>query len=295
MTKEKNALGIILMIISMGAFAVADTLVKLSAVFLSPAQVMFFLMGGGLVLFGLLAVYQGENLLDRRALAPILLVRYLTEVAGMVGMVMALTYVPLSTVGAITQAAPLLVAVGAVLILREKVSWRRWSAIAVGFSGVLLIIQPGADGFDLPVLWAVLAMVALSARDLTTRMTPPDIASTSLATFTMIATLPFAIGWVMFNGESLIPAQTNWLIALPMISLGSIGYMLLIASVRMTEVSVVTPFRFSRIIYLLILGVVVFDERPSALMLVGAMLVIISGVYLMLREQRVKQIAKTAA
>ena len=76
-----------------------------------------------------------------------------------------------------------------------------------------------------------------------------------------------------------------------MVGLGALAYMLLIASIRMAAVSVVTPFRYSRIIFLLILGVVVFDERPSALMLSGATLIIASGIYMMWRERRVKRSA----
>lgn len=281
--------GIALMVLSMVAFALTDTLVKVSASSVSPAQNMFFLMGGGLVLFALIAIFQGDKLTDPRVFAPVLLLRYFVEVIGMVGMVLALTYVPLSTVGAITQATPILVAVGAVLFLREKVSWRRWSSIAIGFMGVLLVIQPGADGMDIAVFWAVLAMVAFSVRDLVTRLTPPEIASATLATFTMAAAIPFAIGWVFYNGESFFPAQANWVVVAFMVALGSLGYLLLIASLRVGELSVVMPFRYSRIIFLLLLGLLVFGERPNASMLFGATLIIVSGVYMMWREQRVKQ------
>lgn len=277
------------MIASMVAFSAADTLVKLSTSFISPAQVLFFLLGGALIIFALIAKLQSDRLSDSRALSPILLLRYLAEIAGMVGMVMALANVPISTVGAITQASPMLATVGAVVFLKEKVAWRRLSSIVVGFVGVLLIVQPGAIEFDFSVLWAILALVALSVRDLTTRLVPADMASASLATYTMIAALPVTIGWVLFNGESLLPAQINWFVIIPMVVLGAIGYLLLIASLRMAEVSVVMPFRYSRIIFLLFLGVVVFDEKPDALMLVGASLIIVSGTYMMWREQRVKQ------
>ncbi len=282
------------MILSMAAFALADTLVKVTSQTVSPAQVLFFLIGSGLVIFGLLAKLQGNKLLDRNAFVPILLLRYAAEIIGMIGMVTALSLVPLSTVGAITQATPLLVAIGAVLFLREKVSWRRWTAIAVGFIGVLLIVQPGGEGFDISVLWALLAMFALAIRDLTTRLTPPDMGSFSLATFTMAASLPFAIVWVLYNGESLFPSNVNWWIVAVMCSLGATGYLLLIVSLRMTEVSIVTPFRYSRIIFLLVLGVIVFDEEPSALMLFGAALIIASGVYMMWRERQIKQQASQA-
>ncbi len=288
-TNENNARGIILMVLAMGAFAIADTLIKMASAIISSAQIMFFFIAGGLLVFALIAKMQGERLVDPRAFAPVLLVRYLAEVIGMVGMVLALKHVPLSTVGAILQATPLLVALGAVMFLGEKVSWRRWSSIAIGFVGVLLIIQPGAEGFDVTVLWALMSMVGLSIRDLTTRLTPPDMASASLATYTMAAAIPFATGWVFFNGEGLYPAREIWVMVISFIGLGSLGYMLLITSIRMAEVSIVSPFRYSRLIFMLIIGILVFEERPSVMMLCGALLIISSGIYMMWREQRVKR------
>ncbi|MFT6876827.1 MAG: drug/metabolite transporter (DMT)-like permease [Granulosicoccus sp.] len=132
-------------------------------------------------------------------------------------------------------------------------------------------------------------MVALSVRDLTTRLVPADMASASIATYTMAAAVPFTIGWVIFNGERLLPEQINWFVIIPMVVLGAIGYMLLIASLRMAEVSVVLPFRYSRIIFLFILGVLVFGEKPDALMLLGASLIVVSGTYMMWREQLAKR------
>ena len=142
LANKNNAKGIVLMLFSMAAFALGDTFVKRSGSFLSPAQIMFFLISGGLILFALIAVAKGENLKEPRAFAPVLLLRYCTEMIGLLGMIMALTNVPLSIVGAVTQASPILVAVGAAIFLRETVSWRRWSSIAIGFCGVVLVIQP---------------------------------------------------------------------------------------------------------------------------------------------------------
>ena len=280
------------MMASMAAFAIADTLVKLSTMLMSPAQVMFYLIAGALIIFAAMAKVQKNRLLDRRAFSPILLIRYLAEVAGMVGMVMALANVPLSVVGAVTQASPILATVGAVLFLKESVGWRRWCSIGVGFLGVLLIIQPGAVEFDYAVLWAILAMTALSIRDLTTRLIPNDIPSASLATFTMTAATPFTIAWVLFNGESLLPDTINWFVIIPMTVIGAMGYLLLIASIRMSEVSAIMPFRYSRIIFLLILGIVVFGEQPEVLMLLGAALIISSGSYMMWREKKANSISE---
>ena len=290
-----NARGIVLMIVAMAGFAIADTLIKSAAGRISPAQVMFLLMGGGLLVFASIALLKGQRLLDARAFAPMMVLRYLSEIISVGGMVLALSFVPLSTVGAILQATPLLVAVGAVLFLGEKVSWRRWSAIILGFFGVLLIIGPGGEEFDVAILWAVASMVCLSIRDLTTRLVPPDIPSASLASFTMIAAMPFAISWVFFNGESFLPAQANWFTIVGMVGFGSFGYLLLIASIRMSDISIVSPFRYTRLIFLLVTGVVVFDEKPSVSMLLGACLVIVSGVYMMWRERQVASEAKNAA
>lgn len=289
LTNKNNAKGIVLMLFSMVAFALGDTFVKTSGSFLSPAQIMFFLISGGLILFALIAVAKGENLKEPRAFAPVLLLRYCTEMIGLLGMIMALTNVPLSIVGAVTQASPILVAVGAVIFLRETVSWRRWSSIAIGFCGVVLVIQPWGESLDYAVLWAVVALVGFSVRDLVTRLTPPDIASASLATFTMVAALPFTATWVLFTGEKFFPAEINWVIVGCMVILGSVGYLLLITSLRLGELSAIMPFRYSRIVFLLIFGVLFFGESPSLSMLVGSALVIVSGIYLMWREHVVKQ------
>ena len=289
LTNKNNAKGIVMMLFSMASFALGDTFVKTSGSFLSPAQIMFFLISGGLILFALIAVAKGENLKEPRAFAPVLLLRYCTEMIGLLGMIMALTAVPLSIVGAVTQASPILVAVGAVIFLRETVSWRRWSSIAIGFCGVVLVIQPWGESLDYAVLWAVLALVGFSVRDLVTRLTPPDIASASLATFTMVAALPFTATWVLFTGEKFFPAEINWIIVGCMVILGSVGYLLLITSLRLGELSAIMPFRYSRIVFLLIFGVLFFGESPSLSMLLGSALVIVSGIYLMWREHVVKQ------
>ena len=285
---KKNSKGIILMLISMASFAVGDTFVKISGAFLSPAQIMFFLIAGGLIIFAIIAKFKGENLLDRRAFSPFLLIRYCAEMVGLVAMIIGLTKIPLSVVGTVTQASPILVAAGAVIFFKEVISWRRWTSIFIGFVGVVLVIQPGGQNLDYAVIWAVVALVAFSIRDLVTRLTPPDIPSSSIATFTMIAAFPFTTAWVFLSGEKFFPPEMDWAVVSSMIILGSFGYLLLITSLRLGELSAIMPFRYSRIVFLLILGFLVFGERPTASMLIGATLILISGVYIMWREKVVK-------
>lgn len=289
MSGDNNTKGIFLMMLSMVAFTLADTLVKIISSDISPAQILVLLMGGSLIMFASLAKFQGEHLDGSHTLSPGMLLRYFAEILAMFSMVLALTYVPLSTVGAITQAAPIIGVLGAVLFLGERISWRRWASILVGFLGVLLIVQPGSIAFEPSVLWAVAAMFGLAIRDLSTRMISPEVGPASMASYTMFVALPFAVGWVLYNGEPLVSANTDWVLAIPMILLGSLGYMALIRSLRMAQISVVMPFRYSRIVIMLVLGMVLFDERPNLLVYVGAALVIFSGVYIMWREHRVKK------
>ncbi len=267
------------MALSMAFFAVADVFIKLASTTMPNAQTTLWLMGGGGIIFAIMALRQGEVLRDHNAFKPILLLRYAAEIIGTFSIVIALSQAPLSTVGAIIQATPLAVTMGAVLFLGEQVSARQWIAIAIGFAGVLLIIQPGTDGFQISTLWAVASMLGLSGRDLTTKRTPPDMASSKLATYTMAAAVPFAVLWCLKVEGTVMPSDPNWGYVAAMIGAGAAGYLLLIASIRTTDVSVVAPFRYTRLLFLLLLGVMLFDERPSALVLLGAALVVGSGVY----------------
>ena len=182
-----------------------------------------------------------------------------------------------------------MVAAGAVVFFKEAVSWRRWSSIILGFIGVVLVIQPGGQSLDYAVFWAVAALLAFSIRDLVTRLTPPEIPSASIATFTMIAALPFTTAWVFFSGERFFPSEIDWTVVTGMIILGSLGYLLLITSLRIGDLSAIMPFRYSRIVFLIILGVLVFGERPTHSMMVGSTLILISGLYIMWRERIMKQ------
>ena len=288
--KQHTSRGIVFMMLAMAAFAITDTLIKLSATAMSSAHTALLLLGGSLVVFVLLAIVQKQRLLDKAALSLVLLIRYVSEISATLGMIQALRLVPLSTVGAILQATPLMVAMGAVLLLGEPMSWRRWSAISVGFVGVLLIVQPSTQSFDVNVLWAILAMLGLSARDLTTRVTPASIASSSLAAYTMAAAVPFSLAWVLVTEPNMLPVSVDWWLVTGMISFATAGYLMIIISIRVAPISIVSPYRYSRLLFLLLLGVIIFDERPDAMMLCGSFIIIAAGLYTMRREGHQKDI-----
>src|SRR6056297_1156247 len=168
-TGMENLRGSVLMVVAMAGFALEDMFIKRLSLDLPVGQILVFLGTGGAVIFGLGALARGHRLFSRDLLAGQVLLRNLGELIGTIGFVTALALTPLSSASAILQATPLALTLGAALFLKEAVGWRRWSAILVGFAGVLMVIRPGLEGFEPASLFAVQAVFGLAMRDLATR------------------------------------------------------------------------------------------------------------------------------
>lgn len=281
-----NRRGILLMLLAMAAFALEDAAIKAVSATYSTAQVILILGAGGAAVFWALALRAGASPLDRRALHPTVLVRCGAEAVAGFLFIKALALAPLATASAILQAAPLALVAGGALLLGEKVGWRRWSAVSVGFVGVLMILAPWSAGFDPALLLAVGATFALAARDIVTRMVPEDIHSMQLSTWGYVALIPGGLAHLALGDAwGPVPLADAPLWA-ALIALGVVGYYAVTVSMRVGEVSVVAPFRYARLIFAAILGIAVFGEYPAPLAWAGAALVIGSGLYAMVREGR---------
>ncbi len=281
-----NLRPIALMVAAMAFFAIGDTAIKLATQSIPNGQVLGAIgLFGGLI-FAAMTRAQGHRVLTADFWHPVVIWRNISEIIGTGALVTALALIDLSTVAAILQATPLAVTLGAALILHEPVGWRRWAAMLVGFAGVLLIIRPGAVAFDVNTLWALLAMLALAMRDLFTRLVPPGIPTLRIATYGMSMLLPAgALLLVFSNGLQPMSLPVSGLVALAVL-VGVAGYWAITAAMRLGDVSVVSPFRYSRIIFALAIGAVVFGERPDALMLLGAAITVAAGLYTFMRESR---------
>lgn len=282
-----NLHGILLMILANFLFALGDMFVKFASAALAPAHIIVVLGVGGLASFAALARVRGESLWHRAFFAPPVMARNLAEAIAAFGMITALALAPLSTVAAILQASPLVVTLLAALFLPERVGWRRWVAVIVGFGGVLLIVRPGAEGFDPTVLFAVLGMVGLSIRDFCTRIAPPGLPTTALASYGVASIIPMGIAIAVATGTPL-PGSVPWLPVLGMVLFGTAAYFAITLSVRLGEVSVVAPFRYSRLVFAMLIGIAVFGERPDPPTLAGAALILGAGLYALWRERRGK-------
>ncbi|MDD9723075.1 DMT family transporter [Sulfitobacter sp. PR48] len=283
-----NFRGAALMVLSMLGFAFEDMFIKLLADALSVGQILVMLGLGGALVFGGVVVAQGRKPLSRDMLNLPIALRALGEIIGTMCFVSAIVLTPISSASAILQATPLVVTLGAALFLGEAVGWRRWSAIIAGLLGVLLIIRPGMESFQMLSLLAVGAVFALAMRDLATRRTPAVFSTMQLSFLGFAVVVPAGLILMAAQGDAFVlPRGIEWVYFLSGMSVGILAYYAIVAAMRVGQVSFVTPFRYARLLFALVIGVTVFGESPDALTLTGAAVIVLSGIYTVWRERRI--------
>ncbi len=164
-----NMRGAGFMVAAMAGFVVNDALMKIALVDVPLFQAIFLRGVVATALIGLLAWRRGALRRPAPADMRVLGVRSFAEIGSTICYLTALMHMPIANATAILQAMPLAVTLAAAVFLREPVGWRRWSAILVGFAGVLLIVRPGTEGFDVNALWALAGVCFMTLRDLSTR------------------------------------------------------------------------------------------------------------------------------
>ena len=282
-----NTLGAVLMVASMAGFALEDMALKAVARHLPVGQILVIFGAGGMVVFAALARLRGEALLPRAALHPAVAARAVSEVAGRLGYTLAIALSPLSTASAILQATPLVVTLGAALWFGEAVGWRRWLAIVLGFAGVLIVLRPWGAGFNAASVFAVIGMLGFAGRDLATRAAPRGLSNAVLGVYGFAMLIPSgAFLLAVQAGEWASPTPADWARLGLATGVGVAAYLALTAAMRMGEVGVIAPFRYTRLVFALILGAAVFGERPDALMLLGAGLIVAPGLVTLARARR---------
>ena len=274
------------MILSMGGFAIGDMLIKIVTMEMPSGQFLIQLGLCGAAFFALVSHRQGQLVLSSDFLHGVVVTRNLGEAFGAFGFVTAIVLTPLSSASAILQATPLAVTVGAALFLGEAVGWRRWSAILVGFGGVVLVIRPGLDGFQPASLFAVLGVIGLAVRDVATRAVPARIISPVLASYGFLMLVPAGIMQLTMTGGATLPTAASYYLLVATLIVSISAYYMLILSVRLGSVAAVTPFRYVRLVFALIIGVIVFHERPDHWTLLGAIIIVLSGLYTAFRERK---------
>ena len=277
------------MVLAMLGFAVEDAFFKSatgSGGVSAGVGTIFFGLFGTLACVGY-AFVKGDPIWSRAYVRGPLLIRSGFEIIGRLFFALSLAYASLAATSAILQAAPLVVTLGAVFVLKEQVGVRRWVAMTIGFFGVLLILRPTPSGFDATVIFAVLGMIGFAGRDLMTRASPPDVSTSQLGIlgFLMVLIAGFII--TLFETDpATVPTVAASLKLAGTVLAGLVGYTALTLAMRTGEVSVVAPFRYSRLLIALVFAYFIFGERPDLLTLMGAALIVGSGIYTLIRSGR---------
>jgi drug/metabolite transporter (DMT)-like permease len=280
-----NLRGMILMVAAMATFAVEDALIKAATVTLPPGQVLILLSCVGLPFLAIWSRIAGHDWFDARAFRPLPLLRMGCEMAGTLGFVMALSLIPISTATAILQLAPLMVVAGAALFLRQTVGWRRWLAVLVGFLGVMLILRPTADAFDPAALWALLGVLGMAGRDLATRAIGPGLPTPVMAMWGYASVILLGACMLAVTGGAQWPEPGPLAMVGTAGLIGCIAYWAIIEATRAGDVAAIMPLRYSRLVFGVLIGVIVFGERPDGLALIGMALVVGAGLYALARER----------
>lgn len=280
-----NLAGALLMMASMACFTLNDSMLKLTGGEVPLFQLLFI---RSIITCALIMLFKRQLgtmhfniakrdwvLIGARAGSEVLISYFFLN---------ALFNMPLANLTAILQVVPLAVTLSSLIFLREAVGWQRMTAIFVGFLGVMLIVKPGAEGFNVWSIYALIAMAGVTFRDLVTRKLSPGVPSMTV-TFVTAATMLIATGvaslsapWVSFGADTafLIGGSAVFILG---------GYFFSIQVMRTGDVSFTAPFRYVGLIFALIIGWFVFGEWPGWMTLLGAAIVVATGVFTFYRER----------
>jgi len=273
------------MLLAMAGFAVEDSLIKVLSVQFPISQILLILGLGGMVIFLGIALVQGHRLITPNLLSMPFLVRFFSDMFAALFFISAIALIPLSIASTILQAVPIIVTMGAALFLGQIVGWRRWSAIIAGFIGVLIVIRPGFDGFEPASILAVLGVIFLATRDLATRVMAPDLSTITVSAYAFLAMALGGFIALPFFPPMQYPDAVAWSMFFCAIILGGLAYVAVVIATRTGDIGAIAPFRYSRLVFAIIIAVTFLGERPDMPTMIGAAIIVSSGFYAFWRER----------
>ena len=285
MRLNDNLLGAALMTCCVLAYVLNDAVMKLlfadidffQAIFLRGLVSLPPILILALMTKTLLQKYSAKN-------QRLMIIRILAEIGTTVTFLTALKHMPLANVTAILQSLPLAITMAAAIFLGEPVGWRRWSAICVGFTGVLIIIRPGLAGFNSYSLLALAAVILLTVREISTRQLDNKVPTVTVALSTTLGITAFAalmlIGteWAQINFVS-------WSLIIAAAAAVTVATLLSVVAMRTGDIGFVSPFRYTSLIGAIGLGILLFGDWPDGITLLGAAIIAFAGIYSLYREQ----------
>ncbi|MEX1035006.1 MAG: DMT family transporter [Sneathiella sp.] len=280
--------GIFLFCTAVFLFAVMDSFAKLAGQSFSPLQVVwarcFFHI---LLLVIFLGPSHGLNLIRTNNL-KVQIIRSMLLLGATICIFTAIKYIPLADAGAIAATSPLFVIVLSVFLLKEKISVRRWAAVACGFAGAMIVLRPGLSEVHPAMFLVVLMSLFYALYQLTTRfLSGVDSSATTafysvlVGTIVMSCVAPFI--WIA-------PDLMGWLLLALVGLLGGVSHFIMIVAFKYTAASTVAPFNYTQIIWMAIIGYFAFGNLPDGMTILGAAIIVGSGLYIIHRERVVKAV-----
>ncbi len=292
---SQNTRGALFMIGSMAFFTMNDTAMKAVGTSLPMFQSLFIRALISVILMTVVVVWLGQHRqkIPRRDIG-LIAARSTMDVVSVYFFFNALFNMPFANLAAILQILPLTVTLAGAIFLGEPIGWRRMVAILVGFVGVLFIVKPGAESFNVYSIYGLATVVVVTARDIFARKISSNVPSFIVALANAMAILLFAGLALPFTPWESVSFEQLGLIGLAA-CLIILAYFFSVATMRAGEISFVTPFRYSGLLFAILLGFIVFGELPDVWSVFGSVIVVATGLFTLLREARLKRRNRTIA
>lgn len=293
---RENVRGIVALAVCNLLFVINDSLIKLASAGMPLSEILFFRGAFVTLLLVPLVVVTGAHKQAALIRDWPLFWRTVAEIFAAVTFLLALFQIPIANANVIAQIVPLMITAAGAILFGEVVGVRRWSAIVVGFIGVLIVVRPGLEGFNSYSLLALASAFFITLRDITTRLMPRGLPATLVALVTGVAvglSGPF-VGLLLSETWVVPEARSLWLIGAAVFFLTG-GYLASVEFMRHGDIAVVAPFRYTAIIWAIAMGYLVWGEVPDWAMLLGTAIIAGSGIYTFRRERNLARLREEAA
>lgn len=276
--------GIVLFCTAVFLFAVMDSFAKLAGQTFSPLQVVwarcFFHI---LLLILFLGPVHGLNLIRTNNL-KIQILRSMLLLGATICIFTAIKYIPLADAGAIAATSPLFVILLSVLLLKEKISLRRWCAVGVGFAGAMIVLRPGLSMVHPAMFLVVLMSLFYALYQLTTRFLSGVDSSVTTAFYSVLVgtvVMSFVMPFIW-----IAPDLEGWILLAIVGFLGGVSHFIMIVAFKYTAASTVAPFNYTQLIWMAVIGYLAFGNLPDGMTILGAVIIVGSGLYIIHRERQ---------
>ena len=280
-----NLRGIAAMVAATALFTLADASMKLVSATLPTGETVFVRSFSTALMLTAAAFANGAILSLRRALVPATGWRSAGDVASSLFYQSALARMPFADIMGVLQLMPLSLTAASAAFLNERVGWRRWTAVVIGFCGALLVIKPGSSAFNPWAILALLSVFSATLRDVATRRLDPTLSPLVIIMISQLVVALGGLGCAMFQAWS-VPTLYELMHLLIASVFSLAGHLCVIHSLRSGEISTVAPFRYAGMVWAVMLGLLLWNELPDAYSFTGILILMSAGLYTFYREQK---------